>query len=115
MDIYATNLARLREFHPDTIQKTVCAANAIASTAEELDVALCRAKRKRLTKDKIDDPGGARVRMSILKEISRGCGKADRAARCMNIGELIGHLIFCSKQLARYAEEIGAKLVYQDD
>lgn len=110
MDIYETNLARLREFELDTIRETIFAANTIASTAEELDVALCRAEEQRVPTDKLYDARGERVDTSILKEISRGCRKADDAAPHMDIGELIGHLIFCSRELAQYAEAIEEEL-----
>jgi len=106
MDIYEANLACLREFDLGTIRAAIFAANAIANTAESLDVALCRAEEKRVPKGELYDRRGERIETSIIKEISRGCAKARESAERMSIGELIGHLVYCAKWLAVYAEPI---------
>ena len=110
MDIDEANLRRLRAFGLDIVQDVVRAANSIAQVAEDLDVALCKAEEEIVPEDELYNSRGERVRTSILKEISRGCRKADRASADMNIGQLIGYMIYCAKQLAIYAEQVEREL-----
>jgi hypothetical protein len=56
--------------------------------------------------DELYNSRGERVRTSILKEISRGCRQADRASDNMSIGQLIGYMTYCAKQLSICAEHV---------